>query len=269
MKRVRMPRSGNGQHGGILLWLGGGIVLLGALVVGAFVGYWLFVNLVVHITLKDQPAAIRLPEQVEATAEVTNVLDITMQGDISASVPFQETLKVPFKGRYDFDVQMSPEVPLDFAVDYEGVIPVDTMANVTASTDFDYKTLKKIRNLEFSTQIPLDFNLPVNLHIPVEETINLEYEGPISATIDEEITTQVDTILNTTLPVDQTVSSPVTTKIPLTVSLPQDPVRAMLNHVEIGLKPTMLGFSLAEGDETDGPERSSSPFGPAATENKQ
>lgn len=269
MRRFRQPGSSANERGGIVLWLGGGLVLLGALIAGAVAGYWLFVNLIVNITLKDQPAAISLPEKIRATAEVTNVLDITMQGDITTSVPFEETLKVPFKGRYDFDVRMSPEVPVEFTVNYDGVIPVDTMASVTAETDIDYKTLKQIRNLEFSTKIPLDFNLPVNLEIPVKETINLKYEGPISATIDDELKTRVDTTLNATLPVDQTIQSPVTAAIPLEVYLPQKPVRAVLNHVAIGLKPTMLGLELAESDELDEPERLPSPFGSAATQKQQ
>lgn len=266
MKRGRMPESGNKQRGGIALWLGGGIVLLGALVIGALAGYWLFMNIVVNITMKDQPIAIRLPETTKAVAEITNVLDITLKGDIVASVPFNEALTIPLDGRYDFHVQMSPKVPVQFTVVYDGIIPVDTMASVTAQTDFNYKTLKKIRNLEFKTKIPLEFKLPVHLEIPVDETINLTYEGPISATIHEELETRVDTVLHAKLPVNQTISSPVTAAIPLKVYLPQHPVPAVINQIQIGLRPTLLGFGLAESDELDGPERMPSPFGPAAAD---
>lgn len=264
MKRVHGPGSGNRQRGGATLWLGGGIVLVGALAVGAAVGYWLFMNLVINITLKDQPIAIGLPESTRAVAEVTNVLDITLQGEIVTAVPFNEDITIPLKGRYDFHVQMSPTVPVHFTVVYDGIIPVDTMATVQAQTDFNYKTVKTIRNLEFTTRLPLEFKLPVHLEIPVDETIKLKYEGPISATIHEELETRVETTLHATLPVNQTISSPVTAAIPLRVHLPQHPVPAILNAVEIALRPPMLGFGLAEADETDESERLPSPFGPAA-----
>lgn len=269
MTRLRIPTTRSSQRGGIALWLGGGIVLVGALVIGAVIGYWLFVNLVVHITLKDQPTAIRLPETVKATARVTNVLDITMQGKITTAVPFEQDLVIPFDGRYGFHVQMSPKVPVEFTVTYDGVIPIDTMASITAVTRFNYKTLKKIRNLKVKTSIPLEFNLPVHLEIPVKDTIHLKYEGPISATIHDSLTTHVDTVLKAKLPVDQTISSPVTAAIPLKVWLPQKPVRTRIDYVQIDLKPTMLEFQLAESEEIDGESaRMPSPFGPAAPDNQ-
>lgn len=267
MKRLQMPGSRNSQRGGIALWLGGGVILAVALLVGVCVGYWLFVNLVVHITIKDQPTAIRLPETVQATARVTNVLDITMQGEIATKVPFEQDLTIPLDGVYNFHVQMSPKVPVEFTVVYDGLIPIDTMANITATTDFDYKSLKQIRNLEVNTSIPLKFNLPVHLEIPVKDTIQLRYEGPISATIHDSLSTHVDTTLKTKLPVNQTIRSPVTAAIPLRVELPQEPIRTVINSINIALQPTDLKLQIKDDDKTA--QRMSSPFGPAAVEEAQ
>lgn len=269
MTRSHPSPTRTSQRGRIALWLGGGIVLAAALIGGAFIGYWVFINVVVHITLKDQPAAIRLPETVHATARVTNVLDITMNGKITTAVPFEADLKIPFDGQYDFHVVMSPTVPVQFTVTYDGVIPIDTMAHITAKTSFNYKNLKKIRNLKVQTSIPLDFNLPVHLEIPVDDTINLKYEGPITATIHDALSTHVDTVLHAKLPVNQTIRSPVTAAIPLKVQLPQKPIRTVINYAQIALKPTELAFQIADRKSvTDQPGRMPSPFGPAAPDNQ-
>jgi hypothetical protein len=250
-----------GSGGGIWRWLVGGGVLLGALVAGVLVAWWVFVNLIVYIRIENQPAGISLPEAFEATATLTNVLDVTLNGEITASVPFRQQLKVPFRGRYDFDVEFTAQVPVKFDVAYDGIIPVDTSADVTIRTGINYKNLKSLRNLEIETALPLKFPLPVKLNIPVEDTIDLTYEGPLSADIDQDLSALVDTTLRARLPVNQTVHTPVTAAIPLRVVPKAEQVRLTIVDLLVALRPsTMLSIGLS--DDTQGPERTDSPYGP-------
>lgn len=250
------------QRGGVLPWLAGGVVLVGAVIVGGFLGFWLYVNLYFGLTLSDQPLAVTLPENLRVEAEVTNVLDIVMNGDIRAKVPFDRVLEVPFRGEYDIDIQLDTLVPVEFEVVYEGVIPVDTYADIEARTTLDFKTIKQYRDLLIKARLPLKFDLPVKLRVPVKDNLRFTYNGPIKAVLNQNIKTRVNTVLNTVLPVNQTVSAPVTRKFGLNLHLPQEPVRAIINHSELKVDLDTLTLEIA--DDNDGPQRLRSPFGPAA-----
>jgi hypothetical protein len=253
--------GGAGQAGRALLWLLGGGVLLGALVIGVWLAWWLFLNIIVYIKVENQPAGIALPPEFTATATLSNVLDVTLNGEITAAVPFRQTLKVPFRGRYDFDVEFTAKVPVKFDVAYDGTLPVNTSADVTIRTGINYKNLKSLRNLSIETALPLNFQLPIKLDIPVEDTIDLIYAGPLSADIDQDLDALVDTTLRARLPVNQTVHTPVTADIPLRIWPLQEQVRLTIVDLLVALRPsTMLSFGLAEN--TDGPQRVDNPYGP-------
>jgi hypothetical protein len=215
----------------------------------------------VYIHVEDQPAGIALPPEFTATATLSNVLDVTLKGEIAASVPFKQTLKVPFRGRYDFDVEFTAKVPVKFDVEYDGTLPVNTSADVTIRTGINYKNLKSLRNLSIETALPLNFQLPIKLNIPVEDTIDLIYAGPLSADIDQDLSALVDTTLKARLPVNQTVHTPVTADIPLRIWPKQEQVRLTIVDLLVALRPsTMLSFGLA--DDRDGPQRVDNPYGP-------
>lgn len=250
------------ERGGILPWLAGGLVLVCAVIIGGILGYWLFFNLWFGLTISDQPMAVTLPKSLPVSAEVTNVLDIQMQGDIHAKVPFDKEIIVPFRGNYDIDIDLDALVPVQFNVTYKGVIPVDTMADIEARTTLDFKTLKQYRNLKIKAKLPLKFDLPVTLNVPVKDTLHFHYKGPIKAVLNQNLKTRVNTVLNTTLPVNQVVSAPVTRKFGLNLHLPQTPVRAIINQSDLKINLDTLKLGAAE--DNSGPERMASPFGPAA-----
>lgn len=238
----------------------GGVVFSSAVIGGVFAGLWLYSNLVVHIEIRDQEVSATLPEEFTAIAEVTNELVVDMKGEIEATVPFNQPLTVPFNGRYDFDVELQANVPVKFEVEYDGILPIDTVADVTIVTSINYKNLKALRNLKIDTQLPLNFPLPVKLNIPVEDVIDLRYTGPLSADINQNLRTTVNTVLKTKLPIDQTVRTPVTAALPLTVFPDKEQVRLLLSTLDIALQPEqMLDYDLPS--EREGPARSDSIWG--------
>ena len=257
-RRISLPFA---QRGGILPWLAAGVVLGGAVIIGGFLGYWLFVNLRFGLSLSNQPLAVTLPEELKVTSEVTNILDIDMQGDIRTSVPFNKPVTVPFRGEYDIDIALDTLVPVEFNVVYEGVIPVDTYADIEARTTLDFKTIKQYRDLKIKARLPLKFDLPVKFNVPVKDNLRFTYNGPIKAVLNQNIETRVNTTLNTVLPVNQTVSAPVTRSFGLNLHLPQHPVRAIINESDINAAVDSVRLEIAE--DNSGPERMDSPFGPA------
>ncbi|WP_152551460.1 hypothetical protein [Polycyclovorans algicola] len=260
---VTLNKPGNDRRMGCFGWLLSAGVLLGMLVAGVWLAWWVWLHVVINIPIQNQEAGITLPPQFKATARVSNMLDVAMDGEIDASVPFKQTLTVPLRGRYDFDVVMDAKVPVQFEVLYEGVIPVDTSADVTIRTGINYKNLKSLRNLTIETSLPLKFPLPVNLKIPVDDVIDLTYTGHLSADIDQDLLAPVDTVLRTRLPINQTIRTPVTAAIPLDVRLDQKQVRMIITDLQVPLRPSvMLGFGVADDAARDGPVRVDNPYGP-------
>lgn len=264
MARPAAVASPGGERSrGVIGWLLTAVVLLGMVVAGVGLAWWVWRYLVIDIPIEHQAVGITLPPSFQATAKVSNMLDVAMKGEIEAAVPFKQTLTVPLRGRYDFDVEMDAKVPVKFEVIYDGVIPVDTSAAVTIRTGINYKNLKALRNIVIKTSLPLKFPLPVHLKIPVDDVIDLTYTGPLSADIDQDLLAPVDTVLRTRLPIDQTIRTPVTAAIPLEVMLDQQQVRMIITELKVPLRPSlMLGFDVVDEAARHGPTRTDNPYGP-------
>ena len=260
------PRKKTGGWLTLLKWFIGGGVLAGALIVGVAVGVWVYFHIVIDIPIRDQKVAVSLPDKLEATVEVSNILEVAMGGLITTEVPFKQTLEGPLQGTYDLDVELRTPVPLKFNVAYEGIIPIDTEADVTIRTGINYKNLKSLRNLRIKTAIPLKFPLPVNLNVPVDDVIDLEYVGPLTADVDEVLIAPIDTVLKTRLPINQTVRTPVTAALPLELYPEQGPIKAILTTLDVELRPSkMLSVGVADEQALGGPKRLATPWGPAAS----
>lgn len=256
--------NGGGPDGGGLSgksWaalLAGG---LGVIVIGAFAGYYLLTHLVIGLSLKNQPGSVYFPPEFTAVARVTNNLDIKMDGVITAQVPFKQTLNLPLKGRYKADVEIDAPVPVKFDVVYDGTIPVDTFADITARADFNFQDVKTYRELEIKAKLPMKMALPVKLTAPVDTTIDFKYKGPLVMGLDQTIQAPVDTVLDTRLVVNQNVNTPVTADIPLKVTANDDePVKVILTEANLELHADTLRLEVA--DDTDQPQRVDSPWGP-------
>ena len=222
---------------GLLLLLPLTLIII---IAGTWAGTQLFQFGLIKLTLSEQDIKVRLPPQLNASMESTRPLDIQLNGDISTVVPFKEVLDVPFKGEYPVNVKLDANIPVAFEVVYEGIIPVDTMAAITATTEINFGNVKKLRNLKISTSIPMKFDLPVNLRVPVKDNIRFNYNGPITVYADEMLQLPVDTIIETTINVDQRVSTPVTSRLNLVAELPQEEVSATIVHSELNLRPATL-----------------------------
>lgn len=253
-----------GGGGGPSALLIGGLLTggLGVIVIGAFAGYWLFTNLWFSLGISEAPLSVYLPPEFEVNAKVTNVLDIVMDGEITAQVPFKQRLNLPLKGRYEADVEINAPVPVKFDVVYDGTIPVDTIADITARANFNFQDVKTYRELEFKAKLPMKMALPVQLTAPVDTVIDFKYKGPLIMGLDQTIQADVDTVLNTRMRVNQTMSTPVTADIPLTIYAPHEPVYGYLTAPALAMNLDSLRLEVA--DDTNQPERVESQWGPEA-----
>ncbi len=233
------------------------LAALAVVVLGGLAGYLLFSYLVFGFTLSRQPGMVTLPEQFYASAKVTNRLDIIMHGEIFAEVPFKQDVELPLRGRYRSEVEIDAPVPVKFDVVYDGTIPVNSIADITARANFNFQDVKSYRNLEIQARLPMQMALPVKLTAPIDTTLRLQYKGPLIMGVNQTIRAPVDTTLSTVLRVNQQVSTPVSADMKLLVYAPKQPVGVEVTHADIRMR--LRTLRLERAVNTAEPVRNSTP----------
>ena len=105
MRRSPVKQNGVGLIAILLIVL----VIGGLVAAGSYIGYRVSQQLLAHMTLKEQPITVGLPETLSVTTSVENTIDIGLDGYISTSVPFAEDLQIPFVGQYDVDIEIDTQ----------------------------------------------------------------------------------------------------------------------------------------------------------------
>ena len=261
--RSILPR----QRGGVLAWLLTVLLLLALVAGGAALGYWAFMHLIVGFTLTNQQGSILLPRTLDITAKVSKPLAIGMNGVISAKVPINNDVDIPFKGDYDLDVVLKAQVPVEFELVYQGFIPVDSVASILATTDFNFQSVKNLRNLTFAAKLPMKMRLPVTLRVPVKQVITLDYHGPLRVHANQVLHSHLTSAVPAQLRVNQTITTPVLGSIQLHADLQQSPLKLVINHADLRMRLDTLQLPRAPDPRV--PWRVDSPWGPSLPDTPQ
>lgn len=224
-------------------WLAGLVVAGGVAVAAGFLGFWIYSYLVVGLTIRDQPGLITLPPSFTAQATATNDVTIKLDGYIDAVVPFKQTLDLPVEGDYTADIVLDTVVPLRFTIEYNGVIPVDTFADIKGRTDFVYQNVKRLRNVAFGGRVPLQFEQPVKFVVPIDTQLRVLYRGPLHLSLNQTIKAPVDTVLRTRIKAQREVTTPILARFGLDVTSPKDPFPVIIQHADLKLEVDTLRLS--------------------------
>lgn len=227
--------------------------------VGAAFGYWAYLRLVVGFTLSEQKVTLLLLDSLDVGAKVKRPLSIGMNGLIRANVPLNNDLVIPLRGTYAIDVNLKAKVPVEFEIVYQGFIPVSSVASIVAVTDFNFQSVKNLRNLTFAARLPMRMHLPVTLKVPVRQTIDFEYHGPMTVHLNQDLHTHIVAAVPATLRVNQTISTPVLGSVQLRVQLPKNPLKLIINHADLRLGLNSLRLQRAPDPRV--PKRVDSPWG--------
>lgn len=246
----------------LLTWLAGLLVGGGVLVAGGLLGFWIYSNLVVGLTIRDQPGMITLPPKFTAQATATNNVTIKLDGYIDAIVPFKQTLDLPVEGDYVADINLDTVVPVKFTIEYSGVIPVDTFADIQGRTDFLYQNVKRLRNVAFAGRVPLQFEQPVKFVVPIDTKLRVKFKGPLGLKLNQTIKAPVDTVLNTRIRAQREVTTPILAKFGLDVTSPKEPFPVIIQHADLKLEVDTLRLSKAP--DPSQPQRKPPPAGEPA-----
>lgn len=225
--------------------LAGACLVLLLVLVGGALGFLGYTRLVLGLTLNDQPVLLRLPEQLDARVRALNKVTVGLDGDVSARVPLRQSFAVPLRGTYEADVAFDADIPLRTVIHYQGMVPVDTVVALASDTGlvFNKRWLPKF---PVRTNVPLRFNFPVNLTVPLDTRIRLAYRGPVRFSFNQTLTVPIDTVLRTRFHLDRDAEAPVQADFTLRTYLPQTPVAAVIRHADLRLRPESLSFQRSE-----------------------
>ncbi|MDX1757770.1 MAG: hypothetical protein R3175_17065 [Marinobacter sp.] len=214
-------------------WILIGWIVLAAASLGLIAGFMLYTRVVIGVELRDQPALLRLPPALQVTAHSEDRAQVTLQGDVAVAVPVeQQTLTLPLRGRYRAHLSLDTLIPLTLSVPYSDTVVVDTELTIGADTSMIYGWLPE---LPVRGVLPVRFELPVQLTIPIETQVRLQYEGPVSFTVDQVLRPTLDATLHTALSLDHDVSTPVTNRFGARVVPDDRSVPVILNDSNLTL----------------------------------
>lgn len=227
-----------------------GVFLLGTgtialIAIGGVLGLWIYAHLIFGFTLTDQPGLVLFPPTTYVSAMANNKITIKLNGTIDAEVPFKQTLELPLHGHYDTDARFDIVVPVEFTITYKGAIPVNSMATIHGVTDFNYQKVKRLRNVAFSAQIPLKFEQPISLVVPVKAKLHLVYHGPLGVQFNQTVSAPVDTVLHTHLFAVREITTPILARFGLNAHWPRTPVPVIIKHAELRLRLNTLRLEKA------------------------
>lgn len=215
-------------------WLMAGLGLMVLVLAGGVIGFVGYTRLAFGLTLRDQLVLLQLPPALEARVRAVNKVMVRLDGDVEASVPLKQRFAVPLRGSYEADVAFDVEVPLRTTIRYEGMVPIDTVAQLSGSTGLvvDRAWLPKF---PLRARVPLRFDFPIALAVPLDTRIRLAYRGPIRFSLDQMVTVPIDTVLKTRMHLARDAEAPVQAAFRLRAELPQTPVPLQIRHAELAV----------------------------------
>lgn len=250
MKQSRIRQPARAQHGGVIVWLVGLVVLIGAAMIGAVIGYFIFTRVNVTLPLRDQPATITLPEPLVARGDVLEKLDIRIDANIQTQVPINQRVTIPVKDtlklllHFDGDVPLKLNIPVHETIPLKQVVDLDTQIKATM--------LGGEVKLDVKGEIPLDEKITLDLVVPVEKTIHLTFTAPVTAKIDQKLTVPLNTTIQANVPIDSSFNVPVLNRLKARLNFPDTPTKVVINKANLVLPLRTLQLGLVDDASDNG-----------------
>lgn len=242
--------------------LGGGLILIAAIIGGILVGWWLFRHVDAHLLLSDQPVTVALPGAIPIRAKVLNNLDITLDTKLKTQVPIDQTITVPIKDTLHVHVAFDHDVPIKMQVPVHATIPVDQIIPIDSKVKVD--VLGVPITLPIKGNVPIKAEIPVNLTIPVDQQVHLKFTAPAAVTLDEPLKLPLKARIDAVVPISGHLSVPLKSDLVATAHIP-GLLHAVIKHADLNLPLHTLRLSWAGSDKGGDKSRGESAAAPAAS----
>ncbi len=238
------PTIATDQRGGVALWTALALVLLGAVLGGAFVGIWVFSNVDARLLLADQPARITILDPLEVSGQVLDNLDITIDDTIHSAVPVNQMLSLPIPDTLKVMAEFDGEIPIELSVHVQDKIPLDQVLDLDATIEADL--LGDVHKLPIRGKVPVKAEVPIDLTIPVKKNVRIAFKAPANVKILENLNVPLKTVIDADIPIKSSLSVPVKSLLRARVDFPKDPSNVVINYADLKIPLRTLRLELAE-----------------------
>ena len=231
--------------------VGSGIILLVAILVGAYAAYWIWKNLGAELLLRDQRASVVVPEPMMLDIDVLDNLDIFIDTHIETVVPVNQTLTLPIEDTlnvmvtFDNVVPIKMNVPLDDVIELDQIIPIEGTVRA--------RVLGKWIPIPIKGDLPVKASVPIQLNVPVDEMVDLQFTAPAKVDFLDDLTVPLRTDISTTIPLKSAMSVPVRSRLRAEATI-LEPAEALLAEMDLRLPLHEIGLSFGSKKEQSAPE---------------
>jgi hypothetical protein len=200
-----------------------GLGFLALVALGGSLGFWLYRSLFIELQLKNQPAEIVLPQQLDAEANITNIVKIRLDGKLHAEVPINQDFAIPLHYDAQSNIEMKTDIPVRFNLKVNQTIPIRSYTDIDATTDLIYQS-RFLPTLPIKIRLPLEFNLPIALNVPVNSHVMFDYNGPMKLQFDQTTHANIKETLYSQIPIHRDIAAPMYSELKLQIFPPTTPL---------------------------------------------
>lgn len=217
------------------------LLVMATCLLGGVLGVLLYLRLVVDLDVSRQRLWLALPDGFRAQAAIHDPVPIRIDGQVSATVPINQAFALPLRGTHVAQVAFKTDIPLKTRVVYQGSIPIRAVADLRGSTALVVDS-PWLPTFDVMARVPLDFDLPVTLTVPIDTRIALAYRGPLSFTLNQVLTVPIHTVVKTRFPLHREAQAPVLASVGLQVQAPSTAVPVVIEQGRLALPLSRLSL---------------------------
>ncbi|TXH05311.1 MAG: hypothetical protein E6R07_05165 [Nevskiaceae bacterium] len=237
-----------------VMFRAGLLIVVGAVIGGVVIGWWVLRNIDARLMLTNQPATVIVPQPVAISADVLNDLDIEINDAITTTVPVDQVIKIPIKDVLHVQASFDNDIPIKMTVPVHDKITIDQVLDVDTVIKADL--LGDTHDLPIRGKIPVKATVPINLNIPVDQNVHLKFNAPADVRLVQALEVPLKADIAATIPIHSRMSVPVKSALQAEATIP-DPANIIITTADLRLPLSTL--RLQTGD-TANPE----PATPAA-----
>lgn len=181
-----------------------------------------------QLPLQNQALALQLPKFMPVAAEVHNTLVSELTHVLDVDVPVNQRVQATFPAQIPTQIALDTQVALRTVIDYR--------ASVRVAAEFELQVPLKPFMLPGSlpVRLPLAFDVPVHLKVPVDTVLPVALRTPVIARIAGPVSLPLQTTLSSRVALATTLHTPVLTRLQAKLLFPTlEPVEVSLARADL------------------------------------
>lgn len=209
-----------------LILVGVGVLLVwGGLMLAAT--WYVYARWDAIVELHDHPVKLRLPEGLQAMAEVAAPLQARVNLAPVVQVPLRQTLSVEFSDSLQAQARLRATVPVDTVLHVEQNVPVRTSLQLSVPV---VSWLPR-----FEVTVPVALDLPVKVDVPVKLEVPLDMDVLASGELRAPLQVPLDVDLRLRPEVRGPLAVQISRQMAFRLQGPMQPMPVWIEHARLSL----------------------------------